>query len=577
MRDALERLDRWLEETHSTRFELCRHFFLRFFDSDLISTPGQWRVVAVGALAIVLSSSLIFVQAYWHKYIELDKLDTPEPYRVALLADSLLLVILAMFIIGLFTTLLWPSLFPGLRDYLALASLPFRLRDMFVAKFTALVGLAGIFIVGTTFPPSALLPTVSSGRYAGHTVLQVPALFFACSLAAAFVFFSLVAFQGILLNLLSNRQFVRVSLALQGALLTILLCGFPLIFAIPQDAVTRRPDWVVWLPPAWFLGIHQVILGNREPMAVRLAGIGLAAVSSAAAAAVLAYLWSFRRHRIRLLESPAEVAKLEGRRWAASLTGRLMPEPHKLAVFAFISKTLGRSRHHRMVLTAYAAVAIAVIFESFVSLALHGDFHGPLARSRAVREAVVSAPLALSLFVLAGFRYLFRLPVELPANWVFRINEPGNQRAFLSAVDEFLLVCAVAPVALVTLPLEMFVLGPGAGIAASVLCLLPSLILMECLLIRFEKVPFTSSYLPGRRPLIETLLIYGMSVGAVSILSAIVTWSIQGPRSTLGLFAVWLIIWMRVRRGRREDRELGKLEFEELPEPAVLTLGIERD
>ena len=56
----MTRFREWLQETHSTGFELRRHFFLRFFDSDLVSTPGQWQVVAGGTLAVLLSLSLIF-------------------------------------------------------------------------------------------------------------------------------------------------------------------------------------------------------------------------------------------------------------------------------------------------------------------------------------------------------------------------------------------------------------------------------------------------------------------------------------------------------------------------------------
>src|ERR1700730_6050435 len=105
----------WLQETHSAGFELRRHFFLRFFDSDLVSTPGQWQVVAGGVLAILLSLSLIYVQSYYHKYAALNTLPTPEPLQRALLADILFLITLAISLIGLFTTLQWPQLFPGLR------------------------------------------------------------------------------------------------------------------------------------------------------------------------------------------------------------------------------------------------------------------------------------------------------------------------------------------------------------------------------------------------------------------------------------------------------------------------------
>jgi hypothetical protein len=580
MRDPLHSFREWLEETHSTGFELRRHFFQRFFDSDLVSTPGQWRVVAVGALAILLSSSIIFAQAYYHKYRMLAELDTPEPFRLASIADALFLVTLAMFVIGLFTTLQWPSLFPGLRDYLALAALPIRMRDVFIAKFTALIAFAGAFVVATTLPPSLFLPAMMAGQYAIPSTVQIPATFVSCSLAALFVFFSLVAFQGVLLNLLPAAQFARVSLAMQGALLLVLLCGLPLVFSIPnlQNSMNQRPDWLVWVPPAWFLGLHQVMAGNHEPFAARLAHISLTGLATAIAAAVITYLWSYRRHRVRLLESPAATPRMERRSWLAEHASMLIPDPSKLAVFTFIAKTLARSRQHRLVLTAFAAIAAALIFDSFVTLSFDTSAQDFSARTIALRHAAISAPLALSLFVLAGFRYLFRLPVELRANWVFRVNELGNRPVFLSAVRQFLLCFAVAPVALFTLPLEMRVLGPGTGVVTAFLCALPPLTLMECLLIRFEKIPFTSAYLPGRGPLIETLVLYGIAViFYVSVLSTIVNWCLKGPRPTLVLFALLLGAWWLARRARREDWEFGKLEFEELPEPAILTLSIQRD
>jgi len=567
-----------LAETHSTAFELRRHFFLRFFDSDLVSTPGQWRVVAGGALGLVLSFSLIFVQAYYRKYLDLNSLPGPEPLRLAALADVLFLITLAMALIGIFTTLQWPSLFPGLRDYLALASLPVRTRDIFIAKFTALMAFAGLFTFAATFLPSVFLPALMSGRHAAGSGRQVATIFVSAALAALFVFFSLTALQGVLLNVLPVRQFTRVSLAAQGALLTILLCGLPLVLSIPnlQPHMNQRPYWAVWIPPFWFLGLDQVMLGNREPLALRLARLSLAGFAGAALAAIATYLWSYRRHKVRLLESFDVGRKIAGPEWIRNLTDRLIPDPREFAVFAFIAKTLARSRPHRLALTAFTALALAVIFESFASLLLrHGSFS---ADNLAMRQAAISAPLALSLFVLAGFRYLFRLPAELRANWIFRMNEPGNRVVFLSAVERFLLCWAITPVALLTLPIEIWLLGAGQGIAAMILCLLLSLALMEALLMQFEKIPFTSSYLPGRRPLVETLLLYGAGVAVyVSALSGLVVVCLQVRAYALGLFAALLAIWIKLRKARREMWGVGKLEFEELPEPAVQTLRIERD
>ena len=176
-------------------------------------------MVAGGALAIVLSLSFVFTQAYYHKYLQLDHLADAGPYHRAAVADFLFVIALAMTIVALFTTLEWPSLFPGLRDYLALAALPLRMRELFIAKFTALLAFMSLAIVATTALPSIVLPAVMAGGYGTHLFRQVPGIFVSASLAGFFVFFTLVTVQGVLLNILPVRQFPRVSLALQGALL----------------------------------------------------------------------------------------------------------------------------------------------------------------------------------------------------------------------------------------------------------------------------------------------------------------------------------------------------------------------
>jgi hypothetical protein len=575
---TLKRFRQWLEETHSVDFELRRHFFLRLFDSEFVSVPGQWRVIGGGLVAILASLSIIYIPAYYHKYRILADLPDAQPFHMAVLADMLFLIVLSMFLAGLFTTLQWPSLFPGLRDYLALAALPIRARQLFAARFVALTAFAAIFILAVNLVPSFVLPAVMSGGYEDMRP-QMPGIFISCSLAAWFVFFSLTALQGVLLNLLPVRMFPRVSLAIQGTMLTLLLCGFPLVFSIPNlhRFMTMRPPWIAYAPPIWFLSLDQVVAGRADITAVRLAIIGIAGVGAAALAAVVTYLWSYRRHRVRLLESPG-VENAAAGRWPAHLLDRAIPNPRELAVFAFIAKTLGRSRQHRLILTAFAALALAVIFESFVGIAIGASFHGFSAHTPGVRQAAISAPLAVSLFVLAGFRHLFRLPVELRANWVFQMNESGNRLVLLAGVERFLFYSAVLPVAALTLPIEIWALGVRTGVIATLLCTLPSLVLMELLLTQSERIPFTSSYLPGRRPLVETVLRYIIAmILYVTLLGLLIGWCLQSTGWTVVLGTALLVAWWRARRARAELQVTGQLEFEELQEPAVLTLSIDRD
>ena len=135
---------------------------MRFFDSDLLSSPGQWRAVAIGIVAVLLSLGIIFIPGLYKQYLLLARLPASRPYHLAMLGDIFGLILLAMTLIGIFTAIQWHSLFPGLRDYQVLASYPIRLSDVFVAKFTALLAFGLILIISTTLPPSVLLPAVSS-------------------------------------------------------------------------------------------------------------------------------------------------------------------------------------------------------------------------------------------------------------------------------------------------------------------------------------------------------------------------------------------------------------------------------
>jgi hypothetical protein len=572
---TVARAKTWIAETHSSGFELRRHFFLQLFESEFVSVPGQGKVVAGGALAMLLSIGVVFVQAYYHKYLALNELDDGGPFGMALLADALFIVTLTMAATGLFTTLQWPSLFPSLRDYLALAALPTRVRDMFIAKLTALLAVAALVTVATALPLSLLLRIVMEGPYAVNLSRQAPALFVSSSLAGLFGFFCLIVLQGVLLNVLPVRHFQRVSLAAQGLLLVVFLCGLLFILRIPGlPWMNLRPSWAVYAPPLWFLGLEQVMVGNPEPLAVRLAWTSVAGSVGSAVAALIAYWWSYRWQRTRVLESPA--VEKNGRVYLPSaVSGYLLPNLRSLAVFGFIAKSLARSRQHRLILTGFAAVAVALIAEGFASMALGGRFD---ARTPVFREAAIAVPLTLSLCMLVGLRYLFRLPVELRANWIFRIHEPGHAMEFLAGVERFLFYCGAMPVAIATLPVEMSLLGPCPGVIASLICLLISLVLMEILLLTFEKVPFTSSYLPGKRPLVETVLRYSAILTLyIGILGAVVRGALAVPALSAALGVLLAATWWMARRVRLKTQRVERLEFEETPEKAVQQLLIERD
>jgi hypothetical protein len=477
---------------------------------------------------------------------------------------------------AIFTTLQWPALFPGLRDYLALAALPVRIRGVFIAKFTALLAFMILLTVAIVFLPSILLPMVMNGRYSEHMIRQVPAIFVSTSLASLFVFFSLIAFQGVLLNLMPPRAFARVSLTIQAILLTFLLCALPLVLMTPdlEPWMNLRPAWVLKVPPFWFLGLDQVIGGNSEPMAVKLAWLSLAGVGGAAAAAITTYLWSYRKQRIRVLESP-QIEHALTRRWPEAIAGRLLPNLRSLAVFGFTAKSLSRSRQHRLILTGFAGAALAVIAEGLASLAVHTRFS---THSAEFREVVSALPLALSFCSLLGLRYLFRLPVELRANWVFRIHEPGHAADLLAGMEAFMLYFGVIPTAIVTLPVELQLFGTAAGLSASILYLLVSLVWMQLLLFPFERIPFTSSYMPGQQPLIQSVVHYTtIALFYIGAMGSVIPWAIETRARPIVLMLLLAAAWWKARTARLGSRQIERVQFSEDLEPVVQQLKLAGD
>src|ERR1043166_7529783 len=121
----------------STGWVLVRHFAARMFDGEWGGERGLWSRVAAGAAAMALPAGLLMLREgsplpeYAGKYRLLSQLPSPEPYRSAVLADEIALLLALAALTGLAALLIWSSLFPSRADYLALAGLPIRSRQIF--------------------------------------------------------------------------------------------------------------------------------------------------------------------------------------------------------------------------------------------------------------------------------------------------------------------------------------------------------------------------------------------------------------------------------------------------------------
>ena len=289
------RLRQWLEETHSDTFELVRHFLARFFDTEIGASAGDWHKLAIGAFATLVSLGLLGLQVYQARFriLQDDAFSTRQLYHATVHADFLGLLAITMALTALLTLLQWQSLFPSLRDYMALTGFPVSARQIFAAKFGALVLVFAAYAISLTGPLAGFFGWVIRGNWQENpsgTVLTA-ATFAALAGASAFVFFALLALQGVLLNFVPGRWFLRVSLFVQAVLFIATVGALPLL--------GRQPHSAAWWPPVWFVWLWDALVTGHASARPALLAVVLPAVL-----AVLSYLLSYHRYRKLLLEAP---------------------------------------------------------------------------------------------------------------------------------------------------------------------------------------------------------------------------------------------------------------------------------
>ena len=260
-----ERWRQWLEETHGPFFELVRHFFHRMFESELITTPDQLRTWVVGVLAAILSFTLYIPLSQFRKYVELTMAGNAAQYHAHAMSDRLLFIIFPMLLVSFVAALEWQSLFPTERDYRNLMPLPVSRMQMFLAKLTAMTLFVLLFVGAVNLFPAFELPMVQMSSLTLEPFHIKHILGHLCAAAAGslFAFLSLVALQGLLMNVLGRRLFPRVSLAVQSVLLLALLTALPHVLTV--STLYRRGgiphEVMMWAPPFWFHGMYETFIG----------------------------------------------------------------------------------------------------------------------------------------------------------------------------------------------------------------------------------------------------------------------------------------------------------------------------
>jgi len=559
----------WLRRTHGPFFELLRHFVPRFFESDLITAPGQMTGPLIGIFSLMLPWFNMFIGMLRQKYAHFGGLAKPGPFRHVVRADELWLVTLMMSAVGLLTAVKWDSVFPSLRDYRTLGTLPLRPWHIFAAKLVALLAVATAAVVTLNLLPSVGFPAVSGTRWQfGHGIgVRVMAHVVACVSGCYFFFFGLVALQGVLLNVLRPRAFGQVAGYVQGLLVALMLILIVLSFSVDAQVADTvlQPAWARWLPPVWFLGLYQAELGDPEPAMLWLAHRAWLALGIAIAAALATYAVSYQRHRELLVEGLTRPSR--DRRWSGALLRLLVPDPRQQAVTVFMVKTLARSSHHRMILIGYCGFGFAILMSGIVGV------RSAVTPDRAAAATFVYAHVVFLAFLLIGLRHLFGIPAELKANWMFQLTEREGRGDWLRAVDRLVLMNGVTVMLLAPFPLELHLLGWHAVLEVLLFGGF-GLLCYEWTFSSWEKLPFTCSQLPGKTPMWIRFLQFLGLLFVIQLVTFILLSGVYYPAVFLVAMTVQLAVWKRIHISREEGWGEQRLKYDETPDEAIHALNL---
>ena len=397
-----------------------------------------------------------------------------------------------MTVAGLIAVLGWDSAFPDRRDVLVLAPLPVRASTLFLAKLSALFAAPCLAIIAFNIFSGFVWPLLFISRRGAIGVLRVlPAYWITIFVAGGFILFMVLAVQGLAANLLPRQLFLRLSAFLQAGSLCLLLSVYFLEPSLESPAALTAPEnqrLLAWLPSYWFLGLFQQLNGSIHPALVPLARRAWIGLAVSALGAVAALLLSYFRMLPKIVEQPEILPGARSGRWVPRFGSSL-----NSAITFFSLRTLLRSRQHRMILSFYLGIGLAIVV---------GYVRTPFSRLGLAQTGIDIAFLLVSILMMIltilAIRVVASIPISLPANWIIRVTQVQPARHYQRAVRFSWLALGVTPVLLILAGSLLAVYPWRPVLGHLVTMLLLGILVVELCLYTFPKISFTCSYLPGK-------------------------------------------------------------------------------
>jgi hypothetical protein len=393
------------------------------------------------------------------------------------------------------------------------------------------------------------------------------AYWFTMLASGVFIYCGVLGVQGLAAQLLPRRLFLRVSGLLQLAAFCLFVCGYflqPVFGGLASLTAPEIQRLLRWVPSYWFLGLFHELNGSMHPILAPLARRAWTGLVIVVGGTAVAYTLSYLRTLRRIVEEPDITPGSSWFGWLPPFGNRV-----QTAIGQFSVRTLVRSRQHRVILAFYLGIGFALTIFLLKAPAMREETSNATADTALLASSIVMMVLAV-----VGTRVVFALPLDLRANWIFRVTPVAPARECMTASRRALLMLSATPVwigsAVLCLRLWPWRQATGHLVVLGLL----GILLGDLALRGFWKLPFTRSYLPGKSQ------VHMVFLGAVGLMWGVllgVKWERQALQDSHSVAAMVALFGVAAVCGRLSKSDEEELRFEEEATPAVQELGLHRD
>jgi hypothetical protein len=480
----------------------------------------------------------------------------------------------------------WDLFFPDLLDVMVLGALPAPARRVFLARVVAIsVLLMGFLVDANALAPVMLVVATDpsdAGRFLAGDVLGVMA-------SGIFAGLLVLAVQGVLVAVVGERLFRKISLAAQGLAVTALVMAmllFPVLSGVAPALLQSNSIYARWFPPFWFLGMEQRIIDGPGALPVwsEMARRGWLALFVVAAVAFAAYPFAYvRRVRQVIVGGGSRSMRVRmAQPFLRILHATIVRAPVCRAVFHFIGQTMFRVPRYRIYLVLYGGVGLSVVIATILRFHVAGGKVLAEVSTDGVRAAVG----IVAFWVIAGLRTAFVSSGNQRGSWVLRTihgRPPSFDTALsqLRAAQMWAALCGLAVTLVAVFVLRMVSppelrTGPATAAQLLVACGM-CLLLTDAFFLNVTSVAFTGEPDSQESNLAFTVLRYFTFFPVVTGVSVIAHHTVEQGARAFGTVAVTVVVvhlWLRKRHHDQVRLYCAQQELEEGEEDFPMKLGL---